>query len=383
MAKKELFTKLRIVFDVDDVLVSFTKGICKKCEEKFHKKFRYEDVVSGFKNCQPEEIEYIESLFCDTEFIESLPMIRGAKKAVEEMVNRGHEVLFCTATYSNVMTTRALYIINHFKGIHPRNIIITGRKDVVECDIMFDDSVNNLINSKAKVPVAVTSPWNNELIGFVRAEKPDDYIKIVDLVEQGYTKHDILKMQQPKYEGSKDCCIILQGPSAAGKTVIAEYLVNTYPDKFEKVVTDTTRAPRDGEVDGVSYNFRTEKEFLEIVAADGYAEYSEYAGKYYGSSKIALNAIMESGKCPIIVLDKNGAEAIKKAYPNNAFSVFVERDKEELIKAILDRNIPIEDKAKRIAQLDIDINAALSCTYSIKNNTTVAEAAESILALIP
>ena len=127
-------------------------------------------------------------------------MIRGAKKAVEEMVNRGHEVLFCTATYSNVMTTRALYIINHFKGIHPRNIIITGRKDVVECDIMFDDSVNNLINSKAKVPVAVTSPWNNELIGFVRAEKPDDYIKIVDLVEQGYTKHDILKMQQPKYE---------------------------------------------------------------------------------------------------------------------------------------------------------------------------------------
>lgn len=375
--------KLRVVFDVDDVLVSFTKAICKRCELKFNKKFKYEDVVWGFKNCEPDEITYIESLFCDTDFIESLPMIRGAKKAVEEMVKRGHEVLFCTATYSNVMTTRALYIINHFKGIHPRNIIITGRKDVVECDIMFDDSVNNLVNSQAKVPVAVTSPWNNELIGFVRAEKPDDYIKIVDLVEQGFSKHDILRKQKPKFEGEPNSCIILQGPSASGKTVIAEYLINNYPEKFEKIITDTTRAPREGEIDGISYNFRTEEEFLKIVAADGYAEYSEYAGKYYGSSKHAISDVMERGKCPIIILDSNGAKAIKKAFPKKSFSVFVDRGKEEIIKAILERNVPIEDKAKRIAQLDIDYAAALSCTYSIKNNSTVKDAAEDIISLLP
>ena len=376
---KDAIRKLRIIFDVDDVLVPFTKEICKRCE----KKFDYKDVIWGFKNYEPEEVAYVESLFCDSDFIESLPMIRGAKKAVEWAIERGHDVLFCTSTYSAVMTTRALYLINKFKGIHPRNIIMTGRKDTIECDIIFDDSVNNLVNSQAKVPVAVTSPWNKELIGFVRAKKPEDYIEIIKLVEQGYTKHDILAMQQPKYEGEGPCSVILVGPSGSGKTTIAEYLVENNPDMFEKLVTDTTRDPREGEVNGEAYNFRSEEVFKAMIEAGEYAEYSEYAGKYYGSSRAAIDAILNKGKYPIIVMDINGAESVIKAYPRKAVSIFLDRGKEELMAAILDRSVSQEEKIKRIIQLEKDFQASDRCTYSVKNDGTVEETAEKILEILP
>jgi guanylate kinase len=379
----KIFKKLRIVFDVDDVLVPFTKEICKLCKKKFNKDFDYKDVIWGFKNWAPEEIVYVESLFCNDEFIASLPMIRGAKKAVEWAVERGHEVLFCSSTYSNVMTTRALYLINKFKGIHPRNIILTGRKDVVRCDLAFDDAEHNLVGSIASIPVAVTSPWNAELKGFVRANGPEDYINIIKLAEQGYTKHEILAMQQAKYEGESPCCVVLVGPSGAGKTTVAEYLINNYPDRFEKVITDTTRQPREGEIDGIHYNFKTKEQFEALIEAEGYVEYSIYADKMYGSSKATIDAILAKGKCPVLVMDANGAKAITKAYPNNAFSVFLERTKEDLIASILERSVPQEDKIKRIIQLEKDFQTANVCTYLVKNNKTVKDAAEAVMNFIP
>lgn len=380
---KEQMRKLRIFFDVDDVLVSFTKGICNICEKKFNKPFNYEDVVWGFKNCEKEEIEFIESLFCNVDFIDSLPLMNGAIKAVNEMIDRGHEVMFCTATYSTVMTTRALYLINHFKDIHPRNIIITGRKDVIDGDILFDDSVNNIVNSRVKVPVVVTSPWNKDLTGYVRAEDPEDYIKIVDLVEQGYSKHDILALQEPKYLGSTPCIISVVGPSGSGKTTIAEYLLNNYSDRFEKVITDTTRNPREGEINGVHYNFRTPEEFQKNVENGRYAEFSPYAKNRYGSPKKEIDRILKSGKCPIMVLDVNGANSMSKEYPNQSFSVFLNRSKEELIASILERNIPQTDKINRIIQLEKDFQASASCTYAIDNDGTIENAAKKILAILP
>ena len=56
---------------------------------------------------------------------------------------------------------------------------------------------------------------------------------------------------------SKDTVIFISGTPCTGKTTVAEYLINNYSDRFEKVITDTTRQPREGEIDGIHYNFKT------------------------------------------------------------------------------------------------------------------------------
>ena len=79
---------------------------------------------------------------------------------------------------------------------------------------------------------------------------------------------------------------ILSGPSGAGKgTICKELLAQTSRDDVQLSVSMTTRNPRVGETDGVSYYFVTKEEFLHRVEAGGLLEYAEVYGNYYGTPK--------------------------------------------------------------------------------------------------
>lgn len=114
--------------------------------------------------------------------------------------------------------------------------------------------------------------------------------------------------------------ILLVGPSASGKTEAAKCLRSRYG--IVKVVTHTTRAPREGERDGVDYHYVSKEEFLKLKAEDAFVETTEYSGNYYGCSKA------EIGESKCVVVDPNGLKSFL-ALNDNRIVTFYLRAKED------------------------------------------------------
>ncbi len=117
--------------------------------------------------------------------------------------------------------------------------------------------------------------------------------------------------------------VIITAPSGAGKTTIAKALLKQYPE-LALSVSVTTRAPRDGEVNGVDYYFIPVTEFEKEIAAGDFVEYEMvYNGKYYGTLKSELERIWMTGRIPLRVVDVVGALRIQEKYPQDSLSIFI------------------------------------------------------------
>jgi guanylate kinase len=87
-------------------------------------------------------------------------------------------------------------------------------------------------------------------------------------------------------------------------------------------VTVTTRAPRNGEVDGVDYHFVTREEFLAMRAARGFLEANEVHGNWYGSPRDQVRAALAAGRDVILKIDVQGAQVVKEQV-SEALLIFV------------------------------------------------------------
>lgn len=136
---------------------------------------------------------------------------------------------------------------------------------------------------------------------------------------------------------------ILSGPSGVGKNTVGESLLHIVGnDRIERVITTTTRKPRDYEQHGVDYFFLTEQEFLFNIQNDEYLEYAIVHGNHYGSSRIKTLQILESWKDALLIIDVNGAEQIldnKQNFPYKIVSIFLNLSNlEELKQRIIGRS---------------------------------------------
>ena len=111
----------------------------------------------------------------------------------------------------------------------------------------------------------------------------------------------------------KGLLLVLSGPSGAGKGTICQMLREKLPD-IGYSVSVTTRAPREGEVDGVSYFFKTVEEVKAMIAEGGLLEYAEVYGNYYGTPRDYVMDLLNQGKDVILEIDIQGALQIKKRF---------------------------------------------------------------------
>ena len=142
--------------------------------------------------------------------------------------------------------------------------------------------------------------------------------------------------------------LILSGPSGSGKTSIArEVCKRIGDDKTYFSISSTTRAPREGEKNGVDYFFLSKDEFLEDIANNEFLEWAEVHGNYYGTSLKPIRKALNEGKIIFLDIDVQGFEAIKKIYPNLITSVFVTtKNKEILIERLKKRGTETEESLK-------------------------------------
>jgi guanylate kinase len=117
--------------------------------------------------------------------------------------------------------------------------------------------------------------------------------------------------------------VIISGPSGVGKDTIIEALRRRPRDPdYHYVVTCTTRARRPGEIDGVSYQFLTTKEFLALRDSGGLLEANEVHDHWYGTPRAQVREALETGHDVILKIDVQGAQQVKERVPN-ALLVFV------------------------------------------------------------
>ena len=115
--------------------------------------------------------------------------------------------------------------------------------------------------------------------------------------------------------------IIISAPSGAGKTSLARALIAN-SDNVMMSVSHTTRSKRAGEEDGKDYFFVSQKEFLSMVSDEIFLEYAEVYGNFYGTSRLAVEQMLQQGKYVLLDIDWQGARKVRELMPE-AISVSI------------------------------------------------------------
>lgn len=161
--------------------------------------------------------------------------------------------------------------------------------------------------------------------------------------------------------------ILYTGSSGVGKgTILAELMKRD--DNLRLSVSNTTRAPREGEVDGVHYNFVSVEEFERQIAQDGYLEYAKYCDNYYGTPKKQVFELLDEGYDVFLEIEVQGGVQILEKYPD-ILSIFILPPSMEVLEHRLNKRgtEDAETIKKRLEQAEEEIKYKDRYKYNVVN----------------
>lgn len=170
-------------------------------------------------------------------------------------------------------------------------------------------------------------------------------------------------------QSNRGVLIVISGPSGAGKGTICQELLNKN-DNIYLSVSATTRQPRHGEIDGENYYFLKQEEFEERVKNNGFIEYANVHGNYYGTPKLNVEKMLEEGKDVILEIDIQGALKVKENFSEGVFIFILPPSMDELKRRIIKRGSETEESLMtRFKNAYQEINYVSKYNYSVVNDT--------------
>lgn len=162
--------------------------------------------------------------------------------------------------------------------------------------------------------------------------------------------------------------IVFSGPSGCGKgTILKEFLARNEDVKVS--VSATTRAPREGEQEGVSYFFKTREEFEELVNSGGMLEYAAYVGNFYGTPKATVEAWRNEGYHVVLEIEVQGALQVKKNCPDALLIFVLPPSFEELERRLTGRGTEQPEViARRLEKAREEVKSAADYDYILVND---------------
>ena len=170
---------------------------------------------------------------------------------------------------------------------------------------------------------------------------------------------------------------MISGPSGTGKGTICSELVKQGEAMLS--VSMTTRAPREHEEEGKSYFFVSKGRFTEVIKEEGFFEYADVYGEYYGTPKLPVMEQIEAGKDVILEIDVNGAMQVRKCMPEAVLVFIMPPSPEELKRRIESRGTETPERiAKRLERSEGEIAKLGEYDYCVVNDD-LALAVQNVL----
>lgn len=166
---------------------------------------------------------------------------------------------------------------------------------------------------------------------------------------------------------NKGRLIVFSAPSGCGKGTMLEEILKD--ERFAVSVSATTRAPRDGEKDGVNYHFLTREDFEQRIADGKFIEHAEYCQNLYGTLSSEVDGRLEKGFNVILEIEPQGAMKIREKRPDALFIFIVPPSIGELRRRLKKRGTETDEVIEeRISKAAWEISQAEKYDYIIVND---------------
>lgn len=171
---------------------------------------------------------------------------------------------------------------------------------------------------------------------------------------------------------------VISGPSGAGKGTICKRLIeDSDPSKLALSVSMTTRKPREGEVDGINYFFKTKEEFMQEADRGGLLEYAAVYENYYGTPRAYVEEKLNQGTDVILEIDIQGAMNVKKSRPESVFIFILPPSMDVLRSRLIGRGTETREAVElRLSKTRSEVVHIRDYDYYVVNDdleTAVAE----------
>ncbi len=163
---------------------------------------------------------------------------------------------------------------------------------------------------------------------------------------------------------------VVSGPSGSGKTTLCRRFSKTDPEAVY-AISATTRAPREGEADGVDYYFLPREEFESRATRGEFLEFAEVHGNLYGTLKSEVISHIEAGRDVLMDLDVQGAENIRNRDDSQIEEAFVDifihlPNDDELLRRLGGRGTETEEQTRlRLANAHEEIRHWTKYRYTV------------------
>ncbi len=345
----------KIGLDWDDVLAPFNDVAIEMANEKYKldPPLTLEDVTS-WNNTGRAAV--IKEFYYDEALYHRQVVSEKTKRCVRQLMKIA-DVYIITAAFPQFMGIRAKQILEEFPEIPESRIILGSAKNLVQLDIILDDAIHNIMDSPATYPVLMRKPWNWQMTGLLSVNNISEFVLLVKQI-MNVAMHKTPEIKEPSV-------LALVGPSGSGKTQIAAEMIKD--PRFVSPKTYCTK-PTD------KHTYMPKEEFDK----QNFFENTRYAGIQYGTKKEDIQMVLDEGLYPVMPLDMCGAIAMKRHFPTAI--IYISRDKESLIRDIIEETYSIEEKTLRILSLDAEKRNREICDYVIDNNKS--DGTQQILKLI-